>query len=211
MYAVGHFALGYLTGKLTAKSLNVNLNLPLLFLASVFPDIDIIIPGLIHRGPLHSAILFCILFIPVFAIFRKSAAPYFIAVIQHIVIGDYFIGGQLQLLWPLMPDNYGYYICMTSLTNVFLEWGFFIIAMAFMIKTKDILLLFTPNPSNTILSIPVLTVLLPTTISFPIEVPPALIIPHLAFLILFTIPIIIDLKAILTKNKTTYHSLKIES
>ncbi len=51
MYAVGHFALGYLTGKVAAKSLDVKINLPLLFLASVFPDIDILIPGLVHRGP----------------------------------------------------------------------------------------------------------------------------------------------------------------
>jgi len=98
MYAVGHFALGYLTGKLAAKSLDVNINLPLLFLASVFPDIDILIPGLEHRGPLHSVILFCLIFLPIFAIYKKRAAPYFVAVIQHIIIGDYLIGGDLQLL-----------------------------------------------------------------------------------------------------------------
>jgi hypothetical protein len=57
MYAVGHFALGYLTSKIASKSLNVNINLPLIFLASVLPDIDLLIPGLHHRGPLHSIIV----------------------------------------------------------------------------------------------------------------------------------------------------------
>ena len=202
MYAVGHFALGYLTGKLASKSLDVNVNLPLLFLASVFPDIDILIPSLVHRGPLHSVILFCLLFLPIFVIYKKRAAPYFVAVIQHIIIGDYIIGGDLQLLWPLTPNTYGFHIGIASLTNIVLEWCLFIISMTFMIKAKDIFFLFKPHPSNMILAIPVLTVLLPTVISFPLYVPLALLIPHIFYLILLTIPIIIDLKVMLTKTES---------
>ncbi len=202
MYAVGHFALGYLTGKLTSKTLDVNANLPLLFLASVFPDIDIVIPGLVHRGPLHSMILFCLVFLPIFAIYKKRAAPYFVAVIQHIIIGDYLIGGDLQLLWPLTPNTYGFHIAMGSLIHIALEWGLFIISMTFMIKTKDIVFLFKPHLSNMILAIPVLTVLLPTLISFPLYVPFSLLIPHIVYLILFTIPIMIDLKIMLTKTES---------
>jgi hypothetical protein len=202
MYAVGHFALGYLTGKLASKSLDVNVNLPLLFLASVFPDIDILIPGLVHRGPLHSVLLFCLLFLPIFAIYKKRAAPYFVAVIQHIIIGDYLIGGDLQLLWPLTTNTYGFHIGIASLLNIALEWCLFIISMTFIIKTKDILFLFKPHPSNMILAIPVLTVLLPTLISFPLYVPLALLIPHIVYLILLTIPIIVDLKILLTKTES---------
>jgi hypothetical protein len=202
MYAVGHFALGYLTGKLASKSLDVNVNLPLLFLASVFPDIDILIPGLVHRGPLHSVLLFCLLFLPMFVIYKKRAAPYFVAVIQHIIIGDYLIGGDLQLLWPLTTNTYGFHIGIASLFNIALEWCLFIISMTFIIKTKDILFLFKPHPSNMILAIPVLTVLLPTLISFPLYVPLALLIPHIVYLILLTIPIIVDLKILLTKTES---------
>lgn len=201
MYAVGHFALGYLTGKLASKSLGVNVNLPLLFLASVFPDIDILIPGLVHRGPLHSVLLFCLLFLPIFAIYKKRAAPYFVAVIQHIIIGDYIIGGDLQLLWPLTTNTYGFHINIASLTNIALEWCLFLISMTFIIKTKDTVFLFKPHPSNMILAIPVLTVLLPTLISFPLYVPLALLIPHIVYLILLTVPIIIDLKVMLTKTE----------
>lgn len=201
MYAVGHFALGYLTGKLTAKSLGVNVNLPLLFLASVFPDVDIFIPGLVHRGPLHSVVLFALLFLPVFVLFRKRAAPYFVAVIQHIILGDYIIGGNLQLLWPLTTNTYGFHIDITSLANIILEWSLFIISMMFMIKTRDIFSLFKAHPSNMILAIPVLTVLLPSLISFPLYVPLALLIPHIVYLILFVIPVIIDLKVILTETE----------
>ena len=199
MYAVGHFALGYLTGKLTAKQLDVNINLPLLFLASVFPDIDILVPGLVHRGPLHSVVLFCLVFLPIFVIYKKRAAPYFVAVIQHIIIGDYLIGGDLQLLWPLTTNLYGFQIGIASLTNVVLEWSLFLVSMTFMVKTKDILLMFEHHPSNMILAIPVMTVLLPAVISFPLYVPLTLLIPHLTYLILFTAPIAIDLKKCLQK------------
>ena len=200
MYAVGHFALGYLTGKLAAKSLDVKINLPLLFLASVFPDIDLVIPGLEHRGPLHSMILFCLIFLPIFAIYKKRAAPYFVALIQHIIIGDYLIGGNIQLLWPLTANTYGFHISLVSLTNIALEWSLFLISIPFMFKTKDMLSLFKHHPSNLILSIPLFTVLLPTAISFPLYVPLALLIPHLVYLTLFIISILIDLKSILTKN-----------
>ena len=200
MYAVGHFALGYLTGKLTAKSLDVKVNLPLLFLSSVFPDIDILIPGLVHRGPLHSVILFCLVFTPIFAIYKKRAAPYFVAVIQHIIIGDYLIGGDLQLFWPLTTNTYGFHIGIASLTNIVLEWSLFLISMTFMVKAKDIVFLFKHHSSNMILAIPLLTVLLPSVISFPLYVHVALLIPHIVYLIFFTIPILIDWKVILTKT-----------
>jgi len=146
-------------------------------------------------------ILFCLVFLPIFAIYKKRAAPYFVAVIQHIMIGDYLIGGDLQLLWPLTTNTYGFHIGIASLTNIALEWSLFLISITFMIKTKDIFFLFKHHSSNMILAIPVLTVLLPTVTSFPLHVPLALLIPHIVYLILLTIPILIDWKAILTKNE----------
>jgi len=56
MFAVGHVALGYLTGKATSKLLNARINIPLLFFASNIPDIDFLL-GLEHRGTTHSLIV----------------------------------------------------------------------------------------------------------------------------------------------------------
>lgn len=201
MYAVGHFALGYLTGKVTAEALDVDINLPLVFLASVFPDIDILIPGLEHRGPLHSVLLFCLVFIPIFTVYRKRAAPYFVALIQHIIIGDFIVGGDLQLLWPLSTSAYGLEVGMGSSLHIALEWSLFLVSMAVMIKTSDIRLFFKPDSLNRILAIPVMTVLLPTVISFPLYVPLSLLIPHIIYLILLAGSIFVDWKAILTKAK----------
>ncbi len=199
MYAVGHFALGYLTGKIASKSLDIKINLPLLFLASVFPDIDLLIPGLNHRGPLHSVVVFCFLFIPMFLLYKKRAVPYFVTVIQHSIIGD-FLTGDTQLLWPVSLDMYGLGIGIDSLTNIALEWVLFIISIIIMFKAKDMLSLLKRNPANLILSIPLMTVLLPAIITFPLHVPLVLLIPHLVYLFLFVFSIFVNLKAILTKN-----------
>ena len=199
MYAVGHFALGYLTGKIASKSLAVKINLPLLFLASVFPDIDLLIPGLEHRGSLHSVVVFCFLFIPLFLLYKKRAVPYFVAVIQHSIIGDFLTGGT-QLLWPVSLDMYGLGIGIDTLTNIALEWVLFIISIIIMFKAKDMLSLLKRNPSNLILFIPLMTVLLPAIITFPLYVPLVLLIPHLVYLVLFVFSIFVNLKVILTKN-----------
>jgi len=201
MYAVGHLALGYLSGKTASKILNVNANIPLLFLASVLPDVDLLIPFLQHRGPLHSVILFCLLFLPAFILFKKRAIPYFVALIQHILIGDYLTGGT-QLLWPITTNLYpsGLSIEITSLTSILIEWTLFLTSTATLFKTKDAWLLLRQHPSNMILAVPVLTVLLPTLLSLPIYVSPELVIPHLIYMALFTFSILVDLKAILTKT-----------
>lgn len=201
MYAVGHLALGYLTGKATSKLLNVNVNIPLLFLASIIPDIDLLIPGLQHRGPTHSLIVSILIFIPLVAYYGKRAVPYFVALTQHSLIGDYITGGGIQLLWPLNSTHYyGLTIEITSLTNITIEWILFLTALTILIKTKDTQTLLQPHPSNLLLSIPTCTVLLPTILSFPQYVPSALIIPHLTYLTIFTISILIDFKALLKKD-----------
>ena len=202
MYAVGHLALGYLTGKITSKLLNVNVNLPLLFLASIIPDIDLLIPSLQHRGPTHSLILSIIVFIPIVAYYGKKATPYFIALTQHSLIGDYITGGT-QLLWPLTSHMYDTGMKITSLTNILLEWCFFLTSLTLMLKIKDIWTLFQHHPSNLLLSIPIFTVLLPTFLNVPIYVPLELVIPHLTYLTLFTLSITIDLKAILLRGRTS--------
>jgi len=198
MYAVGHLALGYLTGKATSKLLNVNVNIPLLFLASIIPDIDLLIPGLQHRGPTHSLIISILIFIPVITYYGKKAIPYFVAFAQHSLIGDYLTSGGIQLLWPLNSIHYyGLAIEVTSLTNILLEWIFFLISFTVLLKTRDAWILFQPHSSNLTLSVAMFTVLLPILISFPISVRLALIIPHLIYLIVFTVSILIDFKAIL--------------
>jgi len=198
MFAVGHLALGYITGKVADRLLKVKSNIFLLLLVSVIPDIDILIPGLEHRGPTHSLIIFGILLIPIILLYGKKAVPYSIALVQHSLIGDCITEGT-QLLWPLTSHIYGTGMEITSLPNILLEWCLFLIFIAFAFKTKDIWFFFQHHRFNLLLSTPLFAVLMPTVFNFPIYVPLELLIPHLTFLLLFTLSIMMDLKALLSK------------
>lgn len=217
MFAVGHMAIAYLLGKGSSKGLRVKLNLPILLVLSILPDIDIVYDFLtgyeIHRGPTHSIIVAVFVFIPIFIIFRKKAIPYFLALISHPLIGDYFIGGQLQLFWPLSTNEYGLhelggpYINIFSPINIALELSLFIVATIVLYKTSDWKAFFNGSKTNFILIIPVATVLLPSTIGYPFSsslllTEPILAIAHLFYLVLFSIAFI---KTLINICKKRFH------
>jgi len=189
-------ALGYILSKASAKLLKTDLNLAIVLTLSVIPDIDILIPFLEHRGPTHSIALALLAFTPVLAIYRKRSVPYLLALVQHSLVGDYLIGGQTQLLWPMATPSYGLGIRIHSQTNTILEWALFLTSTGIMLKTRDAATLIQPHNSNLILSIPTFTVLLPTFFSYPLEVPVWLIPPHLVYMIIFATSLMIDLSDI---------------
>jgi membrane-bound metal-dependent hydrolase YbcI (DUF457 family) len=215
LFAVGHMAIAYLLGKGTSKSLHVKLNIPILLVLSILPDIDIIYDFLtgsaIHRGPTHSIIVAALAFIPFFVIFRKKAIPYFLALISHPLIGDFLVGGRLQLFWPLSIKQYGLhelggpYIDIFSPINIALELSLFVLATIVLCKTGDWKVFFRSNKTNLILILPVATVLLPSTIGYPFSnsillSEPILALAHLFYLALFSIAII---KVLIPSHKKT--------
>jgi membrane-bound metal-dependent hydrolase YbcI (DUF457 family) len=197
-------ALGYILGKGSARLVKTNLNIPLALVLSVIPDIDILaehIDGLAsvipHRGPIHSVLVALVVFIPIFIIYRKVALPYFIALIQHALIGDYFIGGQLELFWPITRQKFGFPTSIQSIQNVGLELSLFAVSIILLLATKDLYKMLQPNKSNLILAIPTFTVLLPTFASYPLDVPILMIPPHVIYTIIFAASIIIEIWAVL--------------
>ena len=196
MFAVGHLALGYLSGKATSKLANVKVNIPLLFLASILPDIDLLI-GLEHRGPTHSLIVYIIIFVPAFWMFGKQVVPFFVSLASHSLLGDLFTGGGVQMLWPAVTERYGAQIQITSALNISLEWIAFLMSMTLLMKTRDITSLFQHHPSNLLLTIPVAAIILPAFLSFPLGVPLTLVVPHLVFLTILGLSIMTDLRQIL--------------
>jgi membrane-bound metal-dependent hydrolase YbcI (DUF457 family) len=199
-FAVGHMALAYLLGKASAKLLKVNLNIPLILVLSIIPDIDILFEPLIadiHRGPTHSIIAAIVVFIPFFLLYRQRATPYFAAVASHSLIGDFLIGGQIQLLWPLSTNEFGLhelgfpYINIYDPINIALEFTLFAIALVVMLKTRDLFHFFRNNKLNLILIIPIFTVLLPTFAGYPLSVPILLVLPHLFYLVIFSIAVLL--------------------
>jgi len=203
MFAVGHLSLGYLLAKASAKLLKQEINLPLIFLFSLIPDIDIIIPGVEHRTVTHSIIVAIVVFLPFFTLYKTKTVPYFIALVQHSLIGDFITGGTYtqgtKILWPITSNSYGLPILVFSMTNIILEWSSFLIAGAVMLKTKDMQKLLKGQVSHLSLFVPTLTVLLPSFVHFPLAVPPELLIPHITYLILFTFSIANVLKSALSR------------
>jgi len=152
MFAIGHFALGYLTGKAFAKQLNIPLNMTLLLTASVIPDVDLLLRFLDHRGPTHSLITIAVLMIPFLLYYGKAAIPYAVALASHSMIGD-LIGGT-QLFWPLSTRLYGAVtLDVKGSFTVTLELILFIISLALMLKTRDLQRITTSN-YRTVLLLP---------------------------------------------------------
>jgi hypothetical protein len=212
-------SIAYLLGKGSSKPLRYKPNIPLLLVLSIIPDVDIIFDSLtgaqLHRGPSHSVVVAIVAFIPLFIVYRKKAIPYFLALISHSLIGDFFIGGHVQLLWPFSNAKFGlhelgsYYINIFNPINIALELILFTIATVVLYKTNDWKVFFTSNKSNLILIIPIFTVLLPTTIGYPFSAPPLLstepflAIAHLFYLVLFSIAV---LKALHSIYKNRFQS-----
>jgi len=208
-FAVGHMALAYLLGKASGRFLNVNINIPLILVLSIIPDIDILFEPLtagIHRGPTHSVLTAALVFIPFFVLYRQKVMPYFVALASHSLIGDFLIGGQIQLLWPLSTNEYGLYdfgfpyINIYNPINIALEFTLFAIALIVMLKTRDLLRFFRNNKLNLILIIPIFTVLLPTFVGYPLRVPILLVLPHLFYLVLFSVSVLIIIVRILNRQ-----------
>lgn len=208
LFAVGHMAIAYLLGKGSSKALRTKINIPLLLVLSILPDIDIIYDYLIgaeiHRGPTHSIVFAVVLFIPFFIYYRKKAIPYFLSLISHSLIADFFIGGQLRLLWPISSTKFGLheagfpFIDIFDSTNTIIELSLFAIATVVLYKSNDWKVFFSARKSNLVLIIPITTVLLPSTIGYPFRASllmtaPLLAFAHLFYLVLFSIALFVTL------------------
>jgi membrane-bound metal-dependent hydrolase YbcI (DUF457 family) len=204
MFAIGHFALGYIMGKSSSKLAKVKVNLPLLFVASVLPDIDLLLRFIMHRGPTHSLITITLLMIPFFVVYRKQAIPYYAALLSHILIGDFFTNG-IQLFWPLSDSWFGVLnIDVTSLPNVITELALFSVTLPIMYKLGDLQTLLKSHNKNWSLIIPLGAVLVPLlTIGLDQDaaLPTLLLVPSLFYVVLFAYSIFVELKV--EHNKDT--------
>ncbi|MEM0029881.1 MAG: metal-dependent hydrolase [Candidatus Nitrosocaldus sp.] len=100
MFLVGHAAWAYVISRSLASVLRVRINPYIVMLLGMVPDADILLQEYIrHRSLTHSIIFWSIIFIPFFIIYRKRSIPYFIAVIQHIMLGDVIVAST-NVLWP---------------------------------------------------------------------------------------------------------------
>ena len=180
-------------GKLLSNVLETDLDLPLIFTLSVISDVDLLIPFIEHRGPTHSVLAIILIFLPLLTLYRKRAIPYLLATIQHPILGDFFSGGKIQLFWPLTTDYYGIEVGIKNPINIIVELISFTIAILVMFRFRDYTKLLS-SKNSLMLAIPLFTLISPTFLKFPIEVPILLILPHLILIILLAASVITGLK-----------------
>lgn len=116
-------AWGYLIGKASSIGLKVNVNPYLLLFLAVIPDIDLLLglTGIRHRTWTHSVLVWTLIFLPIFIIYRKKGIPYYLATVQHIVLGDFIVGYYNAPLWPVNTSRFSLNYGLLSYENLFME------------------------------------------------------------------------------------------
>jgi membrane-bound metal-dependent hydrolase YbcI (DUF457 family) len=114
---------GFICGKLSASALKVTANPFLLLFLGALPDVDLLlgIVGIQHRTWTHSILIWTLVFTPFLAIYRQRAIPYFVATIQHILIGDFIVGAYNRPFWPVSQSNFNLGYSLFSIENIALE------------------------------------------------------------------------------------------
>jgi membrane-bound metal-dependent hydrolase YbcI (DUF457 family) len=105
--------MGYLIARGLSRPLKLEgyIDYRLVMFLSILPEIDNFSPfeyatPLGHHGITHSWMLATIVALPFLAIWRTVAIPYYVAYVQHILLGD-LLANAVPLLAPLTYAQYG--------------------------------------------------------------------------------------------------------
>ncbi len=134
LFLAGHGAWGYVLAMVAARLLGVKSNPYLAILLAMLPDADILLYelGIRHRSVTHSIIFWVILFTPFFIMYRRRSIPYFLAAVQHIMLGDIIVGST-KVLWPLGYEL-GLRLPLTSSISIAVEFVGLAIMIALTLK-----------------------------------------------------------------------------
>lgn len=122
MLLLGHACWAYVTGRLAGYGVGTRPNLYLLLFVGMIPDFDLVLGifGVPHRTFTHSVLVWTIVFIPLLAKYKTRAIPYFVAVVQHILLGDLIVG-RTSIFWPFVEPRLGLALPILSPVNLALE------------------------------------------------------------------------------------------
>jgi hypothetical protein len=198
-------ALGYLISKISSRAIGTSFNIPLALTLSILPDVDLFLePMLRHGGPTHSLVILTASFLPVILVWKKASMPYLAAAASHALIGDYLTRSAhirgVQLLFPLTRTWYSAGFEEAELLYIYSEIILLIIFLSLLFTTRDAKFLTKNNPSNWLLVIPLITLILPILVNFPLHVPMELVIPHLVLIAVLMVPIFVDVSHLIRRS-----------
>lgn len=107
MFFAGHMILAYILNRILIKNTDLAYSLPLIFAASILPDLDFLFhPIFAHHTITHSITFWAIFYIPIFVLKRWAAVPYIIATFSHFLLGD-IITGTPTLFYGVSDQIFG--------------------------------------------------------------------------------------------------------
>jgi membrane-bound metal-dependent hydrolase YbcI (DUF457 family) len=162
MLAPGHLAISYFITKIISYSTKTKPDLKIIWILALLPDIDLLIPGIPHRGQTHSVLLQLALFLPIIIYYGRSTLPYLFALLSHSLIGDIVSYSKIMLFWPL--DSGWYSVTIPWRYNAYvyyLEAAIFIPFVFFFIQQKDYQRLYNDKSHNLLTLIPATAIIIP--------------------------------------------------
>lgn len=107
MLFAGHMALAYFINQILNRKFQFYFSLPLLFCASVLPDLDFLFSSVIpHHTLTHSLTFWSLICLSLIIIKRLNGLPYVAAILSHFMIGD-IITGNPTLFYGLSNQTFG--------------------------------------------------------------------------------------------------------
>ena len=107
MLFAGHMILAYFLNQILKRKWHFTYSLPLLFCASILPDLDFIFgPVIPHHTLTHSLTFWSALCLILILIKRLNGLPYVIAILSHFLIGD-IITGNPTIFYGLSNQTFG--------------------------------------------------------------------------------------------------------
>ena len=134
--------------------------IPAVLTLGVIPDVDLLLQGfgVVHHTFTHSLFFWLVVFAPFFVVFGRRLIPYYVAVGQHFVFGDFFVG-KVMLFWPFSPSYFGFHITMPSILDVALEIAGLLLAAAIFYFSGDLKRLFSLDAQNSFMLVPFVALL----------------------------------------------------
>jgi LexA-binding, inner membrane-associated putative hydrolase len=107
MLFAGHMALAYFLNQTVSKKWKLSYSLPLLFCASILPDLDFILsPVIVHHTVTHSLTFWTAICLGLIIKMRINGVPYAMAILSHFLVGD-IITGNPTLFYGFSNQTFG--------------------------------------------------------------------------------------------------------
>jgi hypothetical protein len=178
LFFLGHMAWAYVWAVIFAGKNRVKLFIPAILLLAVLPDVDLFFwsYGIEHHTITHSLFFWVVLFVPLLLKYRNSVIPYFVAVLQHFVFGD-FVVGVVMLFWPFSFSFFGFDYAMMSVFDVGLEVLGLFLALGIAYFDGDLRRLVSVDKRNVFMFFPFLAVVA-SMLFYAVDLPVVSLVSH---------------------------------